>query len=382
MHVTHIGAHDGPVIALAAAAIVQSLAAIALYLIGRRPLSFDEIEFARATQWIAEGRVPYRDFWEHHLPLQWYLFAPLKAVEKSVGAAGIVSLRLAQVPLWIVTLFGLNRWMAAAGMALRSRLLAVAVLLSSLTFSLIALEYRVDALATLLVVFALLFSRRTGSYPMAAAALLSMALLANLRALPAVAAIFAATILPHGPPFIRNGMRRAGLALAGALLPWAAYVAYLGVTVSAESFWQRVVIDNRVMERLMSAHAKPTLRHVFALFVQEMDFGSMLLLTATAAGTLLALSRFRTFGPWQLLAVVQVVSALFIVTMPVHYPYHFLSVLLLSAPFVAYLAEEWFSVRAAVALGAFLCFTSILNLASAFQATTERFRYQDFVMRT
>ena len=34
------------------------------------PLAWDEIEFFRATRWIAEGRLPFRDYWEHHLPLQ------------------------------------------------------------------------------------------------------------------------------------------------------------------------------------------------------------------------------------------------------------------------------------------------------------------------
>ena len=35
------------------------------------PIVWDEIEYFRATDWVAHGLVPYRDFWEHHTPLQW-----------------------------------------------------------------------------------------------------------------------------------------------------------------------------------------------------------------------------------------------------------------------------------------------------------------------
>ena len=53
-------------------AIALSAAAIRLVpLQWLHPINWDELEFFRATKWIAEGRVPYRDFWEHHTPLAW-----------------------------------------------------------------------------------------------------------------------------------------------------------------------------------------------------------------------------------------------------------------------------------------------------------------------
>src|SRR5436305_15332505 len=53
-----------------------SVLARLLQLQGLHPLVWDEIEFFRATDWVRRGLVPYRDFWEHHTPLQWFLFAP------------------------------------------------------------------------------------------------------------------------------------------------------------------------------------------------------------------------------------------------------------------------------------------------------------------
>ena len=53
-----------PIIALLA------IAARLLQLQGLHPLVWDEIEFFRATDWVWRGLVPYRDFWEHHTPLQ------------------------------------------------------------------------------------------------------------------------------------------------------------------------------------------------------------------------------------------------------------------------------------------------------------------------
>ncbi len=36
----------------------------------------DNVEHIHATWLIANGKVPYRDFFQHHNPLQWYIFAP------------------------------------------------------------------------------------------------------------------------------------------------------------------------------------------------------------------------------------------------------------------------------------------------------------------
>jgi hypothetical protein len=37
----------------------------------------DNVEHIHATWLISQGKVPYRDFFQHHNPLIWYLFSPL-----------------------------------------------------------------------------------------------------------------------------------------------------------------------------------------------------------------------------------------------------------------------------------------------------------------
>ena len=37
----------------------------------------DDVEHLRAAYFVSLGEVPYRDFFEHHHPLLWYVFAPI-----------------------------------------------------------------------------------------------------------------------------------------------------------------------------------------------------------------------------------------------------------------------------------------------------------------
>src|SRR2546430_2701672 len=83
--------------------IVIAAAARSLSLGWLHPLNWDEVEYFRATDWVSRGLVPYRDFWEHHTPLQWFVFAPVAAFVRSPGASAILAMRWAQVPLWIAT---------------------------------------------------------------------------------------------------------------------------------------------------------------------------------------------------------------------------------------------------------------------------------------
>ena len=87
---------------------VASLARL-LSLLWSHPLNWDEIEFFRAADWIRQGLVPYRDFWEHHTPLQWFVFAPVTALVKSrAGVIAVIAMRIAQIPLWVITLWALS----------------------------------------------------------------------------------------------------------------------------------------------------------------------------------------------------------------------------------------------------------------------------------
>ena len=50
-----------------------------------RALSWDEVGYFRATDRVAQGRAPYRDFFEHHPPLQWVLVAPVARLTEGPG---------------------------------------------------------------------------------------------------------------------------------------------------------------------------------------------------------------------------------------------------------------------------------------------------------
>src|SRR5712664_1741915 len=143
-----------PVLALLA------IGARLLQLLGLHPLVWDEIEFFRATDWVRQGLVPYRDFWEHHTPLQWFLYAPIAALTHSPGAPAIIFMRFAQIPLWIATFALLMRWMERAGIVRWARGTAIAVALCSSLFMLPAVEYRVDTLGCFLLILAIYLVQR------------------------------------------------------------------------------------------------------------------------------------------------------------------------------------------------------------------------------
>ena len=106
------------------------------------PVAADEIEFFRATRWIGEGKVPFRDFWEHHTPLQWIVFAPVaRLFANGPGVDSIVVMRWAQLALWIAIAALLVRLARRQGL---NAWPALVLLLASATFVRKAVEYRVD----------------------------------------------------------------------------------------------------------------------------------------------------------------------------------------------------------------------------------------------
>ncbi len=131
------------------ALLVVTVAWCAVMVHRAEPLSWDEIEFFRATRWIAEGRLPFRDYWEHHLPLQWFDFATFAWLfGGGAGADAVVAMRWAQVPLWILVFFAV-RGFGGAGVR------GLAILLAAPAFVSSAVQYRVDVLGIAAFVLAL-----------------------------------------------------------------------------------------------------------------------------------------------------------------------------------------------------------------------------------
>ena len=134
-------------------ALVALLALLLLSLSVNRVLWDDEIEHVHASWYVLQGQVPYRDFFEHHHPLLWFLLAPLIAwlgEGLAVLAAGRMLMLAAALGIAWLTWRIARR---AAGHA-EAGLFAVAVLFSSFMFVPCVMEVRPDVPMVLLALAA------------------------------------------------------------------------------------------------------------------------------------------------------------------------------------------------------------------------------------
>lgn len=349
------------------------LAAIWIAALAQRglPLAVDEIEFFRATRWIGEGRVPYRDFWEHHTPLQWLLFAPAaRLFANGPAAASIVAMRWAQVVLWIGIFALLLRFARRANV---NAWPALVLLLVSSTFVRRAVEYRLDVPGNLAYIAALVLvacggtSRRWAGF----GALMSCAVLANMRLAPLVV-VSAALAL-----FWRANERRwawNGRALwmaAGVAGVAGVFVTWLVLAGAWTPFLEAIFDYNIASARLLEVD---TFFDAFLAPLWTLDAGGIAFWLAAGAGVFLAL---RERGPLQFLAVLAVASVVTIAAMEVQYDYHFQNSWLLLMPLAAVAIERWRGVFALVAAGALAIF--IVQVVPSFGAEMQ---YQDDVMTT
>ncbi|MBV8515776.1 MAG: glycosyltransferase family 39 protein [Acidobacteria bacterium] len=343
-------------------------------------VAWDEVEFYRATKWLAEGRVPFRDFFEHHLPVQWFLFAPVAFFVDSPGVGAILIMRWAQALLWICAFVVLHRMTRDAGADREGSLLAIVVLLASPLFADLALEYRVDVpanLAYLAALFVAFRAPRSRAAWIGFGALMSLSVLTNLRMVYLVIATGALLL------FVDARERRwrfnavalwmtAGIAAVGA-----AFGAWLAATHALAPF--RAAMELNVsMDRVLAAEAH-TLVPVLLRPFTSYDLAATALLVAGLAGSALALREIRRPGSLQLLAILAVLSVLSLTLLGVHYPYHLqLSLLLFVAPAAAIVRGVGMQRAALVVAGVALC----LQLASFTRpGTGVALRYQDKVMR-
>jgi hypothetical protein len=154
------------------------------------PLNVDELEFHRATRWVGQGKMPYRDFWEHHTPLQWFLFAPVTQFFKEASATNVLALRWAQIPLEVLTVLVLISLMRRKGVRWPVVPLALGPILSSRLIGSPMVGYRLDTLMNLLFLtgFALLeWDADDGARPwrhFMSGACLALACLCSQRMLP------------------------------------------------------------------------------------------------------------------------------------------------------------------------------------------------------
>jgi hypothetical protein len=386
---------DGRGIALPGALIAASVAARLAQLQWLHPLQWDEVEFFRATDWVRQGLVPYRDFWEHHTPLQWFVFAPFTALVRSPGVASIIALRWVQLPLWIAAFALAAAWMRSAGIPRFPRWCAMALALTSSFFMLPAVEYRVDVLAGVLMLLGLVLLQRGRGMQNAecrmqnspqsssafciqhsafiwAGAAFALAGFANLRFAPVLIVAMLAALWFYG--------RRAAWAFAGAAATTALASLYFVATHSIGIAFRRVFTENALSDRwqqniagifvhrLLAPFGINLLGHSFS--ASAIDPAGILLIVLTIVGLV------RGRGELRFLAILSVVNLLFIAKMKFVFNYHFEIAVLLALPLVAS------QIRNGKLIAAALVVTTITNVAVAlFRGKEADLQYQDLIMR-
>lgn len=377
--------------------MVAALSAAAFRLVSLgwlHPLNFDEIEFFRATDWVRRGLVPYRDFWEHHTPLQWYLFAPLSALAHGEGVAAVIAMRWLQVPLWILTFWLAMVWMRRLELSRMSRWAALAVALASSFLMLPAVEYRIDVPACTLYLIGILCAGRMGEgkrWGFAAGVALTLAAIANIRLGP----LLAATMVLHAATDLdERRWRLNGRAVAmfiGAATAITVVFACFAVAGALDDVMQQVWFENYIGDQLARqayqqfAHRITT---TFGVLIREtgivfepaaIDPGGIVLLVFGSIGVAVALRSWRRPDARFTLAVLQIVSVAFIARMQRVNTYHFEIVSLMMLPFVALVFTRITREKVTFAVVAAAWCVSVF--ASLFRGKEVDRAWQDLVMR-
>jgi hypothetical protein len=154
------------------AGILLVVSAFLLWWARERPFRGEEIEHVHAAWRVAQGAVPYLDFFEHHHPLLWYLLAGALPWVGESGAT-IPVLRMALLPVALLTL-ALTGLLALEATGSRRIAWTAAILLgSTIAFLETGVAVRPDSPMVLfgtLCTFLLLRAQRTGRGFEAAAA--------------------------------------------------------------------------------------------------------------------------------------------------------------------------------------------------------------------
>ena len=357
------------------------------------PLAVDEIEFFRATKWIGHGLLPFRDFWEHHTPLQWILFAPVaRLFGNGPGVEAVLAMRWAQVALWIGIFALLIRIARRSGV---DPWPAVVLLLLSTTFVRKAIEYRIDVPANLayLGALALIAFGATPRRWFGFGALMSLAVLFNMRMMPLVVITALVAIwgchperrardlggrgAEHEPTTLSNASLAISIQLLGVLTIAILFIGSLMLAGIWPQFRADVIGYNVESSAVLQVH---TFFDALLLPFWTLDLAGIAFLLLAVAGVVLVLRDFRERGPLQLLSVLSIAALVTIAAMHVHYDYHFQHVYLLMLPLAAFalgkLQKSAWQMLAATVAGVAL-FVAVLQAAPTFGAEME---YQDAVM--
>jgi hypothetical protein len=313
-------------------------AAWALALLSRgAALGPDEIEFFRATRWTSLGLVPFRDFWEHHTPLQWLLFAPVAGVfGGSPGASSVIAMRWAQLPLWVAML-------ALIASLLRGRIASIAIALTlailSPTFLRRAVEYRVDVVGSFFFIGAVaLVSRRASSLRWVVFGVsMAAAVLANMRLAPVVVLAALLSLWWRADEEAWRWNPRALWMVPGAAGVALGFIGWLRMTAAWQPFLDGAIGYNTSSARLIEVH---TFFDAFLLPLWALDITGIAFWIAAFTGCWLVVRDWPHAGSLQFITPIALASIVTVAAMEVHYDYHFQLSWLLMLPLASVALER------------------------------------------
>ncbi len=356
------------------------------------PVNWDEIEFFCPSRWIAQGQVPFRDFWEHHSPLAWFVFAPIAAMTNSVDTRAIIAMRWAQLPLWIAVFCLALVFMRNAGLSRFARWSAIAVTVASSLLMTSAIEFRVDPLAIALYLGGLVaWQRGTKSSMFLAGALFCLAGMSNLRLGPLLVCSVLLLRLINRRDRSWKGDSRANWIFAGGVATLLICLLYFAATSSWSPMWQQLFVENAVGEstapgvrfgflnRLMSVFGLHVIVFDRVFEPGAIDVGGITLLLAGLAGIVTAMKRWRHPDDLFVVAVFQVANTLFLIRMKYVYNYHFQIMAVLMLPLLALVFERMRRRESVIAL--VLVAWCVNAYASILRGKEEDRAYQDVIMR-
>ena len=354
------------------------------------PLNWDEIEYYRAANWIAEGRVPFRDFWEHHTPLAWFVYAPFTLLTDSPGVEAIIAMRWVQIPVWVAVFWLANVWMRNAGLSAFGRWSAMALALSSSFLMTSAVEFRLDPLACLFYLGGLVaWQRDTARAAFVAGALFCLAGLTNMRFGPLLVLTVLLLSVIRGGRWKVNA--RAPWMYAGGLAALALALLYLVATGALAPLYTSIFRDNMVGDKYGPVYRFVFLHRLLATFGVRIiasdrlfewaavDFGGLAIVLLGAAGIVVAFRRWRTPDALFFLSVLQVANLLVIARMNFIFNYHMQIVVLMALPVIASLFER--IPRRGLVLAVLVVAWCVNAFASIFRGKELDLAYQDFLMR-
>lgn len=360
------------------------------------PLNWDEIEFFRASNWIAEGRVPFRDFWEHHAPLAWYLYAPFAALTKSPGADAIIALRWLQVPIWIAAFWLVNRYMTNARLSRFARWSAMALALSSSMLMTSAIEFRLDGLAAAFYLAGLvLWQRGTSKAMFAAGAMFCVTGLTNMRLGPLL--VMTVLVLRVVSERQWKGNVRANWIYAGGIAALIPALLYWLLTGSLDDLYQGVIKDNFIGDKFGPDVGAVFLHRMLIQFGVRIigtdrffewaavDAGGVFIILLGFAGLVAALLRWRRPDDVFVMALLQLTNLFVIAGMNFVYNYHLHIVVLMALPLIASIVDRTWGglqpARRGIVLALLVIAWCVNAFAAIFRGKELDLAYQDFVMR-